>query len=184
MSKSKKTSTLSLSDALLRIRLSTLDFRELDKLFKKYPDFKGRFLEKIEEERIWGTHPSKLKTRAWMDAHNSHLNYPDATEKNGKWLVFVKFEELDSWFQKVKAALDAGSLGKSMKSSTGLSNRGVMAVIIVYTYNYDDVEDVKRVRKVLREIGITWKIPYKTDEDTLMGRYSKNGDTRISLYFE
>ncbi len=50
-----------------------------------------------------------------------------------------------------------------------------MKVICVYTYDWTDEADVRRVRQELRALGITSKIPYKTDDDTNAGRYSSQG---------
>jgi len=57
-------------------------------------------------------------------------------------------------------------------------------VICVYTYDWTDKEDVKRIRQELRDLGITRKIPYKADRETLSGKYAIRGDKRISKYFE
>ena len=57
-------------------------------------------------------------------------------------------------------------------------------VICVYSYDADDKEDVMRIRQALREIGVTWKIPYKLDEDTFLGRYRKKGNRSIAVYYE
>jgi len=55
-------------------------------------------------------------------------------------------------------------------------------VICVYTYSLDDLQDVRRVRQALRELGVTWKIPYKLNAD--IGRYRIQGDTKISKLYE
>jgi hypothetical protein len=47
-----------------------------------------------------------------------------------------------------------------------------------------DRQDVMRIRKVLRELGINSKIPYKADKDTYAGKYAKRGNQRISKYYE
>ncbi len=57
-------------------------------------------------------------------------------------------------------------------------------MICVYTYDALDKADVRQIRSSLRDLGITNKIPYKTDAATLHGRYRKAGDKRISLYYE
>jgi len=44
--------------------------------------------------------------------------------------------------------------------------------------------DVKRVREELKRLGITNKIPYKSDEDTLAGKYRITGYKNISKYYE
>ena len=44
-------------------------------------------------------------------------------------------------------------------------------VICVYTYDYQDEEDVMRVRQVLKDLGIQREIIYKADADTRAGSY-------------
>lgn len=56
-------------------------------------------------------------------------------------------------------------------------------LICVYTYDVADDEDCSRVRQALRDLGVTWKIPYKTDADTYAGKYSKDG-IRVSKRYE
>ena len=57
-------------------------------------------------------------------------------------------------------------------------------VICVYTYDWRDAADVGRVRQRLRELGMTQRIAYKSDEDTHMGKYRARGHSRISKYYE
>jgi len=44
--------------------------------------------------------------------------------------------------------------------------------------------DVERIQEELRKLGITNKIPYKADEDTLKGKYRITGHRRINKYYE
>jgi len=36
----------------------------------------------------------------------------------------------------------------------------------------------------LRNLGVTWKIPYKTDADTYAGKYATRGKVRVSKRYE
>jgi hypothetical protein len=101
---------------------------------------------------------------------------------SGKWLIFVPFTQVDECWKKVCAALEKGKLGPSAKVSTYFSSGEKDYVICVYTNNHSDPSDVMRVRKALRDIGITKSISYKTDEATLSGKYAAKGD-RVSLYY-
>jgi len=56
-------------------------------------------------------------------------------------------------------------------------------VICVYTYDWTNEADVMRVRKALRDLGFTRKLPYKSDADTYAGKYRATGHTRISKYY-
>ncbi len=84
--------------------------------------------------------------------------------------------------------MDEEKLGSRAKVSTAknppLAVNSNTKVICVYTYDWKDKNDVMRIRKELREIGIDWKIPYKSDEDTRKGKYQKYGNKRISKYYE
>lgn len=89
---------------------------------------------------------------------------------------------------KIKAAVEEGKLGDSAKVATAkpnpLAGRSKARVICVYTYDWTDEKDVKRIREELRKLGITNRIPYKADEDTLSGKYRIAGDRGISKYYE
>jgi hypothetical protein len=56
-------------------------------------------------------------------------------------------------------------------------------VICAYTHGVDDVADCRRVREALRKLGVKWKVPYKTDADTVAGRYATDGN-RVSRVYE
>jgi hypothetical protein len=132
--------------------------------------------------------PSEVTSSPWIYAERKAGSYPPATERNGKWLVFVLVEEVDQAWSKIKEATEAGELGDSAKVATmwprpHISDQG-SRVICVYTYDWMDEADVRRVRQALRELGFTWKLAYKSDRDTLDGKYRHRGDTRISKYYE
>ena len=50
-------------------------------------------------------------------------------------------------------------------------------VICVFTENYDDKEDVQRIEKKLRELGIINKLLYKLDSN--VGKYEKDGHKNL-----
>lgn len=47
-------------------------------------------------------------------------------------------------------------------------------MICVYTYDYEDKDDVMRIREVLRDLGIRRPIIYKADEDTTKLKYGND----------
>lgn len=57
-------------------------------------------------------------------------------------------------------------------------------VICVYTYDWNDERDVKRIREALINIGITRKISYKANEDTEQGKYRVDTSEKLSKYYE
>ena len=131
--------------------------------------------------------PSEVTDIYWIYANRKKGEYPEPTPRNGKWLVFVNEKDVDEVWAKIKKATEDGKLGSSAKVATAkpspLGESG-KKVICVYTYDWTDEKDAKRVRKELRKLGITNKIPYKSDEDTLSGKYRATGHARISKYYE
>ena len=96
---------------------------------------------------------------------------------NGKWLVYRPREQIDeAWLSIAKATFDK-TLGNGAKVSTREQDNR-RHVICVYTDNYLDLEDVKRVRELLREMGFTDRLCYKPDIYTYLDIYS--GTTRMS----
>ena len=132
--------------------------------------------------------PSEVTNVYWIYAKREKGKYPKATQRSGKWLVFVNVKNIDEVWTQVKKVTEEGRLGDSAKVGTAKPNPNATnpdtKVICVYTYDWADEKDVKRVREELRKLGITNKIPYKADEDTLSGKYRIRGDTRISKYYE
>ncbi len=132
--------------------------------------------------------PSQVTDEYWLFAERGAGSYPAYTEKGGKWLVFVPLPHLDDVWAKIKAATEAGLLGASAKTGTAMLNPNATSpdskVICVYTYDWTDEVDVKRVREQLRTLGIVAKIPYKSDDDTRAGKYANRGSKGISKYYE
>ena len=132
--------------------------------------------------------PTEVFDAYWIFATRRKGKYPKATKRSGKWLIFVDPKDIDEVWANVKEGTEQGNLGSSAKVSTAkpnpLAGKSKQKVICVYTYDWMDEADVRRVREELRIIGITSKIPYKADEDTLSGKYRVAGDTKISKYYE
>lgn len=134
------------------------------------------------------TKPSTVTDAYWIYAYRQKGDYPQRSHDSGKWLVFVPEKEVDEVWEKIRSATQEGKLGQASKVATAkdnpLAGGSTNKVICVYTYDWTDKEDVMRIREELRQLGITNKIPYKADEDTLSGKYRITGHTRISKYYE
>jgi hypothetical protein len=131
--------------------------------------------------------PSEVRDVYWIFAFRKKGKYPEPTSRSGKWLIYVNPENVDEVWSKIKGAVEEGRLGDSAKVSTAKPSSlatGRQRVICVYTYDWADEKDVKRIREELRKLGVTGKIPYKADQDTLKGKYRKTGYTKISKYYE
>jgi len=132
--------------------------------------------------------PSEATDVYWIYAERKVGKYPELTERSGKWLIFVNPKRLDTVWRKIKYATENGKLGYESKTATAkhnsLAGKSKQKVICVYTYDWTDEEDVKRVRYELKNLGIIWEIPYKTDQDTSDRKYRRIVNQRISKYYE
>ncbi len=130
--------------------------------------------------------PSEETVLPYVYAQRLQREYPEHTINCGKWLVFVRLSEVDEVWERIKTATEEGKLGSSAKAATAAPNRfdPNRKVICVYTYDWTDEQDVRRIRQELRKLGITWKVAYKADYDTLQGRYRQTGHRNISKYYE
>lgn len=132
--------------------------------------------------------PSLVTDEYWIRAERQTGTYPHHSERGGKWLIFVPVENLDGTWEKIRIATESGDLGASSKVATAKPNQNAVTqsqkVICVYTYDWTDRQDVMRIRDQLRQLGITWKIPYKSDEDTHAGKYANRGSGKTSKYYE
>ncbi|MCP5244100.1 MAG: DUF1917 domain-containing protein [Burkholderiales bacterium] len=148
-----------------------------------HPSISNPKLPKFQDSQL-----SQVTDTYWIRAERQDGEYPSHSERGGKWLIFLPIENLDEIWEKIRRATEKGELGNSAKVSTAKPNQNAVnenqKVICVYTYDWTDAEDVRRIRCQLRNLGITWKIPYKSDEDTYSGKYANRGVKRISKYYE
>jgi hypothetical protein len=170
--------------------------KEVKKLAKNLDKFPNELSDKDLEEEFEimaryeepSTKPSEEINVYWLHAEREEGDYPEQTSRSGKWLIFVNVENVDEAWEKVKNATEQGKLGFASKVATAKPNPNAIdpskRVICVYTYDWKDEKDVRRVREELRRLGITNRIPYKADADTLSGKYRAKGDQRISKYYE
>ena len=132
--------------------------------------------------------PSEVMDSFWIYAKRKIGSYPEHSENGGKWLIFIPTQKIDDMWGKIRTATEEGLLGDSSKVSTARPNPNAAnsdtKVICVYTYDWTDELDVKKIRESLRQLGITSKIPYKADKETRSGAYVNRGSTRISKYYE
>jgi hypothetical protein len=121
--------------------------------------------------------PTQETHDTWIYAYRKQGTYPEYhPERSGKWLIFLSPATVDRYWLRIKEAVEQGQLGEQAKVSTAqaLSNGRSIHAICVYTYDYEDRDDVMRIREVLRTLGVRRKIVYKADEDTLQGRYGRD----------
>ena len=82
----------------------------------------------------------------------------------------------------VKRAIEKGWLGHAGKVAT--AHPGPQAAdsavrpIVVYTSDWRDRADIRRVLCGLRGLGVDWRLSYKTDQATMQARYERG----VALY--
>ena len=104
--------------------------------------------------------------------------------RTGKWLVFVPARHLDRWWERIRLATEQGRLGISAKAATALPNELAGSqrtkLICVYTRDWQDRDDVRRVLQELRDLGVTSRPSYKTDQATASGVYGTGSAMYVS----
>jgi hypothetical protein len=134
--------------------------------------------------------PSKNTTEYWIYADGLGEGcYQEGQTYVGKWLISVRRGSVDEVWGRVRQATEVGQLGIAAKVSTSRPSayKSQDHVICVYTHDFRDKANVGEVLKRLREIGITGKLYYKSDQATLTGVYTTEGPftrkkRRASLY--
>jgi hypothetical protein len=138
-------------------------------------------------ERPLGDQPSKYTADHYLHATGPQRE-DGAPRRPGKWLIFVSRSRVDALWNTIKRAVESGRLGYAAKVSTALPNPmspdPKKHIICVYTPNEDDAADVRRVRDVLRGLGVTWKIPYKSDAATKAGQHEVTAGGPAAKYYE
>ena len=131
--------------------------------------------------------PTSENEEAWIRAYSPDYIAPPllspedeqdpAINRQGKWLVFVWSSAVDELWHLVASATCTGILGPQSKVSTR-SGRGEdfrrmddSFVICAYTADWSDVEDVRRVLRGIRGLGIAERLSYKRDAETYRGFY-------------
>ncbi len=150
----------------------------------------------VERQSTGGTSterpPSRETDAFWIDAFRLHASRRGRTIRKaasgGKWMIFVPRARIDDLWATIRKATEEGYLGDHAKVSTARPNPNSADpskhVICVYTDDAEDEADIREVRQALRDLGVSWKIPYKSDAATRAGKYQVRGNTRIASFYE
>ncbi|PLB52743.1 DUF1917-domain-containing protein [Aspergillus steynii IBT 23096] len=95
----------------------------------------------------------------------------------GKWMFFLTRDRVDYFWNVIAQATERGELGPSAKVATD-DGSGKARLLAVYTRDFEDVADVRRVAQKLAELGLIKPhdrpIYYKTNAYTLLDINSNN----------
>lgn len=112
--------------------------------------------------------PTEVTDTPWI--RTPSLDPIDTDEYIGKWLIFVPSEYVDKVWQAIRDETIKGNLGIDAKCATAKS-RNPVKLICVYTKDYRDDDDLRRVLIALRKLGIAQRLNYKTDQATINLEY-------------
>ncbi|MFB7852654.1 putative phosphothreonine lyase domain-containing protein [Streptomyces sp. NPDC056053] len=125
--------------------------------------------------------PATCTHTPWLWADNAS-EHPDKEHLwSGKWLWFPPICLLDASWETIRIATQDGLLGYRSKAATLINARPgsdeSRRPICVYTHDWRDLDDVRRVLNALRDLGIVDVLLYKTDSDTKQGLYGGGAST-------
>ena len=125
--------------------------------------------------------PSEVTDNYWIYTRRRVGSYPASTIRSGKWLIFAPVDQIDDTWDIINHATIDGRLGGVSKVATALDNPNAkdhnIKVICVYTYDYEDLDDVFTIRDTLAELGFVKRLVYKADKTTREGKYGPNVGT-------
>lgn len=155
---------------------------------KKASDWVDAFIDAVEVQReaarrrVAGE-PEPPEAEGWIYA-TAPVRPEVDWSRSGKWLVHCSLPYYDEVWGKLKAATEKGELGfesKIRNPSNPLVRVERSLVACVCTYDFEDVDDVRRVLVALRDLGfIRETLRYKRDEDTFEGNYGRGSATYVS----
>ncbi len=100
--------------------------------------------------------PSTMNAIYWIES-KPLTSVPAVTSRAGEWLIETTTAEVDALWVKIRQATEEGRLGYKSKVSTSPAKGQAHTsarLIVVRTYDADDVADVARVETALREMGV------------------------------
>lgn len=89
----------------------------------------------------------------------------------GKWCIVRYPAAIDAAWAKVRAMVEANQVISAKASGKFQALRFGTHLICVYTPDWEDKEDVFRVRELLRTAGFVEELGYKRDLETTQGVY-------------
>lgn len=92
------------------------------------------------------------------------------SHRSGKWCIVRDAASVDALWAKIREAVVSGTLPAAMVSSPAVARQfGGTYLICVFTPEWSDRYDVRRVRQLLREMGVVEELGYKRDVETVYG---------------
>lgn len=116
------------------------------------------------------------KNVSWIYAIQIENPYKELDRnKIGKWMLYIPENHIhDIWYKICEGVKSKNIWAAKVNPKSHLRNETY--VIIIYTYNFEDRKDVRRVLDYLLKNNLTLgkTIYYKTDQQTRQGIYAGN----------
>ena len=146
------------------------------------------YLTEIEKERAravarFDGEPGPPRIEEWIYAMAPTRPEVDWAQ-SGKWMVFTSPSYHEEVWGKIKAATEAGELGFESKTPNPENAfypflRSMLTC--VYTYDFEDIDDVRRVLVALRRLDLmNARLSYKRDADTISGWHGQGVASFVS----
>lgn len=125
----------------------------------------------------------KQKGNINADRHKLEADILECARQNGitegKWMLFLPEHKVDEVWETVVGATTKGNLGIQAKVAVKAPGEHRPRLIAVYTRDFADKEDIKRVLVKLVDMGLADKPPkgqiyYKCDAHTYLDIFAKN----------
>lgn len=116
---------------------------------------------------------ARIPSNPALRAHFLHAQDPKnpfySTPLSGKWCMKFDEKAIDEAWGRIEALVDAGKIRAAIVSTVWSSRAQGFdtQVICVFTDDWRDYADVKRVREVLSQEGFLVTMGYKRDIDTV-----------------
>ena len=116
--------------------------------------------------------PSLDYSGFWKYAARPDLKKFSSSDKTGKWCIFSNKDQVDQQWELIKKSCQNGDLlvAKCSTALGAMSHQG-HHVICVYTEDFNNQEEVFKTRDILRDLGFTEELGYKTDAATMARVY-------------
>jgi hypothetical protein len=92
----------------------------------------------------------------------------------GKWMLLFSPDDIDEQWNTIARALYNGDLGSAVTAKVAPKGHPYGHLICVYSSDFDDLDDVMKLRDELSQLGFNDPLDYKSDIYTLLGIYENN----------
>jgi hypothetical protein len=103
---------------------------------------------------------------------------------HGKWLLFPYANDVNKIWRKVAEAVNAGEFGDAAKVATDGGNDDPVRVICIYTQDFSDKKDVRRVLEAINDRGLLSKgraISYKPGICVSLLEFAKSSQLQMPI---